>query len=291
MTRAQRLHTVLALLPAVSLSGCVVPQARYEEAQSSLRVEQTAHRQTAQRLEKAQQQIRAAEQEIRLRERKLDENQEQLAQSRLDMSNVSKEHQDAVMLVEQLRGELARVGDHLRTFSDQKSELARDLSEAETRLERLARIERGAVFRAEVVRDLSLAFHEALGVGQYELVVSEGRVVLRVPSASVLEESGDALHAEADRVLAPVARIVERRPQSQLSVLETDGSEEQRNARTPRVARISGRLVALGAPEERVTTEVLDQQHVDLTAQAAALGAGDAAPEVPAMVHFAVALE
>ncbi len=291
MTRSQRLHAVLTLLPAFVLSGCVVPQARYEEAQSSLLVEQTAHRQTAQRLQQAEEQIRAAEQEIRAREQKLEAHQQLLAQSQLDMSNVSKEHQDAVLLVEQLRGELARVGDHLRSFSDQKSELARELTEAEARLERLARIERGAVFRAEVVRDLSLAFHQALGVGEYELAVSEGRVVLRVPSASLLEESGTTLHSEADRVLAPVARIIEERPHSQLSILETDGGEAQRSARTPRVARISERLIELGAAEARVTTEVLDQQQADLSAQATALGAGDAAPELPAVVHFAVTLE
>jgi flagellar motor protein MotB len=291
MTRSQRLRSAFVLLPATALAGCVVPQARYEEAQSSLSVEQAAHRQTAQRLQEAEQRIRAADQEIRLREQKLETQQEQLAQSQLDMSNVSKDRQDAVMLVEQLRGELARVGDHLRSFSDQKSELARELGEAEARLERLERIERGAVFRAEVVRDLSLAFHEALGVGEYELAVSEGRVVLRVPSTSVLEQSGAKLHSEADQILAPVASIIERRPGSQLSILETDGSEEQRSARTPRVARISGRLVELGIPEDRVTTEVLDQQHADLTAEAAALAAGDAAPELPATVHFAVALE
>ena len=291
MTRTHCLRLLAVLAPVALLPGCVVPEARYEEAQSSLRVEQAAHHRTEERLAHTEEQLRAAEQEIRLREEKLEAHQQLLAQSQLDMSNVSKERQDAMMLVDQLRGELARVGDHLRTFSDQKTDLARDLADAEARLQRLEQVERGAVFRAEIVRDLSIAFHESLGVGEYELAVVEGRVVLRVPSASLLEGSTAELHSEADQVLSPVARIVERRPKSQLSILETGGGDELVSARTPRVTQISRRLVALGVPESRITTEVLDQQQADLAAQANALAAGEAAQELPATVHLAVALE
>jgi chromosome segregation ATPase len=67
-------------------------------------------------------------------EARLQKEESELAQTSLDMESAQKAHEQQTELVTQLRGELARVGDHLKAFQGDKDALAEDLSAAEAKV-------------------------------------------------------------------------------------------------------------------------------------------------------------
>ncbi|HLV68790.1 MAG TPA: hypothetical protein VKY73_23400 [Polyangiaceae bacterium] len=120
----------LGALLLASLAGCV-PVTRLEEAQSVAEVEAESRRRAAIAL--AAERERAAKLEASLAEREaaLQEQQRLLDEQRLATSITEKERDESAVLVEQLRGELSRAGDHLRAYSEQKAELERELADTE----------------------------------------------------------------------------------------------------------------------------------------------------------------
>ncbi len=56
-----------------------------------------------------------------------------MSESKLESSVVAKERDEATGLVDQLRGELARVGDNLRSYAEQKADLEKSLQAAQAR--------------------------------------------------------------------------------------------------------------------------------------------------------------
>lgn len=136
---------------ACGLSGCV-PSTAYEQASSAAEVEREGHRRAAERLKLAEAELAAtrAERERLLLERdelnqRLQQEASQLAQASLDVETGRKETEQQQELVTQLRGELARVGDHMKVFAGQKSDLEQRLEETEqaltTREARIATLE------------------------------------------------------------------------------------------------------------------------------------------------------
>src|SRR5690606_6764842 len=127
--RLPRLIILRSLAASLALGGCV-PSTTYEQAQSAAEVEREGHRRTALQLEATQAELarekseRAAlaSQKTELEHRLLS-GESQLAQVSLDRENSDKASQQQSELVTQLRGELARVGDHLKEFEGDKQEL------------------------------------------------------------------------------------------------------------------------------------------------------------------------
>jgi hypothetical protein len=192
-----------------ALSGCV-PITRFEEAQSAAQVEMAGrHRaeQRAEQLEAENAQLRAGE---RQKAAALDERNDALAQAELDKTTQGKERADAEGIVEQLRGELARVGGHLQSYHAEKQKLEASLE---------AEAARGRAL-VQLTRDVALMLGEPLSTGEYSLDAEQRHVVLRVPRSKILAEDG-SVKAEADALLKTVARVLQLHPTSKLRIEDT----------------------------------------------------------------------
>jgi len=197
----------LALLLLLGVfSGCV-PVTRFEEAQSAGQVELEGRR----RAEYQVAQLQAENQQLRTQAeqaaRALDEREQALSQAELDSLTQGKQREQAEGLVEQLRGELARVGGHLQTFHDDKAKAEASLGVEATRGRSLARL----------TRDLALALAEPVATGEYVLDAEQGAVVLRVPRDKLLAEGG-GVKPEAEPLLKAVSRIMQLHKQTKLRV-------------------------------------------------------------------------
>ncbi len=194
--RARLNPLAFALLLLGVCSGCV-PVTRFEETQSAAEVEMEGRR----RAEYGIEQIKAENAELRARLSQqgaaLSQRDEALAQAELDGTTQGKLRQDAEGMVEQLRGELARVGGHLQSYHDEKQK-----AEAS----RLVEAERGRAM-SRLSRDAALALPEPIATGEYTLDAEASAVVLRVPREKLLNEDG-SLKPEAEPTLKAVAQLM-----------------------------------------------------------------------------------
>ncbi len=127
---------VRSFVACLAVTGCV-PAVQYEEAQSAAEVEREGHRRAAQRLYAAEQELAKLKAEHEQLKARLAEKDQTLAAVELDVQRAAKQRDEHAELVTQLRGELARVGDHLRAFSVEKDGLNQRLDAAQSELERL----------------------------------------------------------------------------------------------------------------------------------------------------------
>ncbi len=287
---------------AVTSSACVVPATRYDEARSALALEQQANRTAGARLYEMEAKVAALQAQIDKRQHELDVQSERVAQSQLDTSVAARKQQDATELVDQLREELERVGDHLRAFADQKQELGQALDAAEARIKRLSEVEREASERALVVRDLSLLLRDAIATGDVELSMSEGRPVLRVPRARILDDARE-VKPEGKTLLAAVARASQLHPGSSVVLAErgkSDGETAEQSATG--LQHISDALAGAGLSAKRVTIDVPAEHAAPAQATAAADAGGSAPtaakdaqpaakPSMPAEATIEIAIE
>lgn len=141
--RLPRLMVTRTLAASLALSGCV-PATQWEEASSAAEVEAEGHRRVAERLNAAEAELertklenqKLAEAKAAL-EAQLQKEERRLAQTAMDMESSKKEQEQQIELVTQLRGELARVGDHLKSYQSDKDGLEVKLSAAEVQVESL----------------------------------------------------------------------------------------------------------------------------------------------------------
>lgn len=221
----------LVLLLGV-LSGCV-PVTRFEEVQSAAQVEMAGRHHAEYRLQQLQAEnaeLRAAAQQ---KAAALEEQNDVLAQAELDKTTQGKERADAEGMVEQLRGELARVGGHLQSYHAEKQKLEASLQTETTRARALSRL----------TRDVSLALAEPLTTGEYSLDSEPQHVVLRIARAKVLADDG-TVKPEAEALLKAVTRLLQLHPESKLRVEDSS---------TPMDPIAATRLVtALAVPAERL---------------------------------------
>lgn len=116
-----------------SLSGCV-PSTAYEQAVSTAEVEREGHRRAAEELMRAEgelKQVRTERAQL-LAERnqllsRLQSEETRAAQASLDVQNGEKATEQQQELVTQLRGELARVGEHIKVYEGERSDLRTEL--------------------------------------------------------------------------------------------------------------------------------------------------------------------
>jgi hypothetical protein len=247
------LRIVPVALQLAVLAGCVVPQARYEEARSALGVEQEAHRRTSQELYGMSRKLEELSVALAARERALAEAGEQLSAKELSLDITVTERDSATQIVDQLREELSRVGDHLRAFGDQKSALATALDAAEGRASRLSELEKAASRRMLFVRDVSLLLGEAITTGELELAVSDGRPVLRLEHASTFISGNGDLQPGTRSVASALARALRLHSETRLRIARNARDEQ---AATLELRRIASELESAGVAPAQIEIAV-----------------------------------
>lgn len=241
-----RLGVVLWCL--LGAGGGCIPATQLEETQSAVQVESEGRRRAEQHaldLATENAQLRAQMQEEK---RAIDERDQALSQAELDTSAQGKQRQEAEGMVEQLRGELSRVGSHLQTFRDDKQKLEQALVAEAARSRALVRLS----------RDVSLLLDAPLTSGEYTLDAEQTSLVLRTPRAQALSDAGE-VKPEAARLLDAVARVMQLHKQAKLRVFDASAPAD-----SVRVARLvdalgdrgvaAGRIEALDAEASAVET-------------------------------------
>jgi hypothetical protein len=229
--RAGRL-ALLAMLGIVS--GCV-PALQYEETQSAAAVEKEGRRRSEEQL----QQLKAENEQLRAKmlaeKQASDERDQALSQAALDTAAQGKQREDAEGMVEQLRGELARVGSHLQTFHDDKQKLEQSLSAETAHGQALARLS----------RDVALSFSDPLATSEYSLDTAQDSLLLRLPRGDLLTDTAE-LGSDAPRVLDVVARLLKSHEQAKLRVEDSSAPGD-----AVRVQRVVAALTERGVAPER----------------------------------------
>jgi len=192
---------------ALGLFSACVPASQYEEAKSASEVELAARQRTEVELSATRSKLDSAMAELSQREQKLAETEQSVSESKLESSVVAKERDEATGLVDQLRGELARVGDNLRTYAEQKADLEKSLQAAQARKLELERNEAQTVALARLTRDLTSALGDRVTSGDMAVDVRDGHVLLSAPSELWFNDDG-SLRAGMDGALSAVSRVL-----------------------------------------------------------------------------------
>jgi len=219
------LHVASVAAIAGLFSACV-PAAQYEEAKSASEVELAARQRAEAELLATRSKLDAASSELSQREQKLAETEQSVSESKLESTVAVKERDEATGLVDQLRGELARVGDNLRSYAEQKAELEKSLQAAQARKLELERNEAHTVAIARLTRDLTSALGDRVTSGELTIDVREGRVLLSAAPELWFNDDG-TLRANMDSAVSAVSRVLALHSASalELSLPTTDAEK------------------------------------------------------------------
>jgi hypothetical protein len=274
-----RATAVLAL--ATSVGGCVAAK-HYDEARSVAETEMAGHGRTRARLATALARLDDLEKAVRDKELLLSEKEQELdagesivAASKLEMTVARTEKRAAGELVDQLRAELARTGDHLRIFSHDKHDLERALLVAEERLRSVDAASKGLVELVGTARDLAVELGDLIVDGNAALGVKDGSLALTVQSERLFAATESVLGADGPVVVTAVARAALQHPGYRVIVRQPPAS-------TVGAARTESLLLALrerGVPNDRIALASERPEQAGPEPDALAPGATDAKPE------------
>jgi hypothetical protein len=243
--RARLSPRELALAVTVfALAGCV-PVTRFEEVQSAAQVEMDGRHRAEYRITQLQAEnaalLASAQEKSRAMEQQVEQRDDALAQAELDKATQGKERSDAQGMVEQLRGELARVGGHLQSYHDGQKKLEEELQAETARGRALSRI----------TRDVALSLAEPLTTGSYWLDSEPRHVVLRVPREALLTQDG-SVRPEAAALLKSVQHLLVLHPESKLRVedLSAPGDAVAASRVVTALAVAADRIEPLASAEE-----------------------------------------
>lgn len=200
------LHVASVAAVAGLFSACV-PATQYEEAKSASEVQFAARQRAEAELVATRSKLDAAAAELSQREQKLAETEQSVSESKLENTVAVKERDEATGLVDQLRGELARVGDNLRSYAEQKADLEKSLQAAQARKLELEQNEAKTVAIARLTRDLTSALGDRVTSGDLTLDVRDGRVLLSAAPELWFNDDG-SLRAGMDDAVAAVSRVL-----------------------------------------------------------------------------------
>jgi hypothetical protein len=240
-----RIVSVLAL--GIGVTSCV-PAKSYDEARTAAESEFSAHARTRARLEAAHQRVQTLEQTLAERERAVESGESSAAQAKLETIVLSKDKEAALQLVEQLRSELARTGNHLSAYSDEKRDLARALMLAEERVRAIEAAEKNLGELVATASDLSLALGQNMNDGSVEVFARAGEIVLSVTAAKLFAEGSDSLVVDASPVLGAVAKVSSEHPRVRVGLRAPEGAPLAES----RTQRLGAALRDRGVPESRL---------------------------------------
>lgn len=239
---------ILSLAALCWSSGCV-SQSTYEEAQSAADVEREAHRRAQTRLQELEQELASLRADLERRESALAEQERRLAEADLNLKLAHRERDESGILVDQLRGELARVGDHLRVFSEEKQRLAEELRAAEESIKSIARSKRVI----DVVRDLTLLESRAIHSGIIELTSDGQHPLVRVPLATLAPHG--KLGSDGLTLVKSLASLAKLHPELSFVVSERS-SDGQGPTHAAVLRQVAQALTEQGVAAARVTLDV-----------------------------------
>lgn len=222
------LHVASVAALAGMFAACV-PTSRYEAAKSASELELAGRMRAEAELQATRSQLADVTAELNRREQNLLASEQSVSASKFENTLAVKERDEATGLVEQLRGELARVGDNLRSYAQQKAELEKSLQAVQTRKQELESREQHLQAMVRLTRDLTTALGDRVLSGDVLIDVQDGRVVLSAAPELWFDDAGN-VRAGMDGVLASVNRVLTLHEGSTLELSLPNAEPAQRGA-------------------------------------------------------------
>ena len=282
MSTIVRTYT-LAAVCALTASACMVPQRRYDAALANIEAVQAAHRHTAAELQAAKMELSQVRTQLDKGRAEVDSREQQLAASELETQQTAAERDDAARMVDQLRDELARAGDHLHTFSAQKGQLEQALEESRSRAAEVAALGNDAELRARIMKEIVTSLVRHVDEGSLVVDASGGRTVVRMPASLVFDEDGSALTPKGSEIVGALARAIGPLEKSRLIVTERPkASDAPSDDGALRLQLVSDALAAGGVAFERVTVSLPPEAPAEPAATAEEAPAAKSTRKAPA---------
>jgi hypothetical protein len=263
-----------ALALATSAGGCVAAK-HYDEARSVAETEMAGHARTRARLSNALARLEGLEKDLAAKEAALSRTKQELdagesltAASKLEATVAATEKRAAGELVDQLRAELARTGDHLRAYAGEKRSVEQALVSAEERLRAADSASKHLVELVAVARDLAVGLGAPLAAGNVSLGARAGTLVVGIPADDLFVPDQTALGPHTPDLISTVASVAATHPGYRVELREPlPGTIGELRTQTLLQA-----LVDKGVPAERIApaTEPIEQAAPALVADAAA---------------------
>ena len=237
-----RLRHAAALLALLS-SGCLVPQARLDEAEQKLRAESAERSRLRTELDASVAALSAAREEQRSCSARGDQAEQRIAELEYQASILDKEREEAQNLVAQLQSDLGRSADHLRQFAGKNRELAATVEQMEALAGLLAQGSDGDE-RIQLLRVVAAGRADDVRAGTMGLSVNPVPAILLTPAA--FEEQTGELQPRGLAILDDLARALERFPSRKVVVASAgaEAPEAERRARAVMAALLDRGLDA-----------------------------------------------
>jgi outer membrane protein OmpA-like peptidoglycan-associated protein len=272
-------RVAFVILVAASAGGCVAAK-HYDEARSVAETEMAGHARTRARLSNALARLEGLEKELAAKEVALSRTKQELdaeasltAASKLEATVAVTEKRAASELVEQLRAELARTGDHLRTYAGEKRSVEQALALAEDRLRAAGSASNGLTELVAVARDLAVGLVDPLAAGNVSLGAKNGAIVLGIPDDQLFAPEQTTLAPQTPDMVAAIASVAATHSSYRVELREPQGG----TIGELRTQALRDALIAKGVPAERITTPACRAEG-DTPAPAAATAASAPAP-------------
>jgi hypothetical protein len=208
---------------ALASGACVVPKARYDQVVAQADAEHAVVMEAEAEAEQCERRRAILNEHLQVAEANTRSVENARSGLQVELTVVRRERDDAQLLVDQLRGELERVGSDVRTFAGRNAQLQESMGQLEARVEALAAAEAAAEARTEAFSDLALGLRTDLARGVVDLELVAGHPVVLVKPRAVTRRG---ISAEAVAAVRIVGRVVATRSSSRVEVRLSPPADE-----------------------------------------------------------------
>lgn len=187
-----------ASLALLLLLGACVPQGKYDEAIARSTKSIAARDATIAELNAATKELAA----------KLAARDQELASAKGDAKELQRRLDGATAEDAQLRKELESLGKNADKLLQEKGLLSSALEEAKARLEELRRAQAAADARAALFRQLALKLQKMIDAGELQIVLREGRMVLRLANDVLFDTAKTDIKPAGMTALKQIAGVL-----------------------------------------------------------------------------------
>lgn len=208
----RRAASTLALLSAL---GACVPQGKYDDAIAKAAQERLQHQR-----EVAARDATIAELTRRVSDltTELAEREKLLAASKEETQAIQKKLDGATAEDAQLRKELERLGKNADKLLAEKGTLSSALEDAKARLEELRKAQAAADARAALFRELALKLQKMIDAGELQIVLREGRMVIRLANDVVFDTAKTDIKPAGAAALKQIAVVLRTLPNRRFQI-------------------------------------------------------------------------
>jgi chemotaxis protein MotB len=197
----------LSFVPAL-LSGCITQKEHDRLMAESAAAFQRAQQQHQAEMAGAQQQITDLKTEIERLQGEIAARDKRIEELTVQVAGMQRKLDDTTALNQQLGAELEKAGKSVDKLVAERGNMAKALDETKARLEELRKAQEAAQKRAELLRELLSKFKKMIDAGDLDVVLRDGRMVLKLKSDVLFDSGKTSIKAEGKKALEEVAKVL-----------------------------------------------------------------------------------